>query len=542
MTISLQEITKISIYLKERAKRLNELVLFPPLDSNLPNLKRKGAHSLRYKFHRFLFRYLPILIPSDRVTTEAQFKTVVALLLMNPEGREYFLGDFKKQKAFYAALEEAALACNVQNFSPTKQDTPLKISQDLTCLKGLPLSLIEDPAALNLQIALIDDQSYREILFQILSRVERSPITAVLEITLPDIVQSTFLSTCFAQYKISDYDLIGGRISYSFAPNRATSSIRTVQNILPNAKGAINQHSVHDLEDGNWIGSYCGELSTPFHVLEQILLVLNDSSGEVYLLDHPPSDLPIQEKKIFFTSFYAWYEFEPLTEQWASIRKWDQKILKCGNGYYKLNLLYFNIPIHAKYPTPGETKASMHDINDEAIISLTAAAWKKLRIEHEELMSIAARAESLRALGDNAFLERERSLLEEIDAFSSIKGQLINQLEKLPHTHFLVALKALLSEKKRDGQILNGMDHLLHLDYVVRELGYSSNKNCQSGSERLAKADATDKAQHSYQKMRKSPFLPGSDSEEEGVLFKVLYNMYLATENKMLWDNLLREI
>lgn len=431
-------------------------------------------------------------------------------------------------------MTEAAAASGYSNFSPPAShptDTPLNISRQLAQLKTKHLSLIDDAIELNLQIAALNYQERSEILFRILNRVERPPITSVIEITGPEATKSIPLTTKYAKYKIVHYDELSGQISYTFAENHATSSIRTLKNSLPDAKGAMNQRVVFDTDTGTWISSYCGELSTPFHVLEQILLILGQTSGEVQLIEPMPG-LNFKERKILFTSLYSWDEIGLITDQKAAIQKWDQKILRCGEEYFRLNLPYFNVSFNAfnKYPSPGEIKASIQDINDEVYISLLAESWHHLGLDSEELTAIATRTLSLRNLSESSFLERAKALIVEIDAFRKLKKVLIHQIDSLAPTDFNQAVKSLLCEKKPNGKALKGIDKLLYVDYLAGQLGYFHNKNCQNATDRSAGADAADKAQYAYQKIYKTSFLPGYEEEGAEALFKVLYSMYLVWE------------
>lgn len=549
MNHSLKEISQISIYLKKEAERINEVALLQPLsrasqfnEEERPIAQRRWTytsnlslfHRLSLKFQSFVFKHLPSLIPAERLTAEAKFKTVLALLLAQEGVRDFFLSDGTRLHDFFSALQEAAQTCGYTSFSslisyPAGSDS-LKISRYLTTLEGHKESLIDNLMELNLQMAALDPKERREILFRILNRIERPPITSVVEITSPHAIHSITLTTQYAKYKIFHYDPTTGKFTYSFEENHATPSIRTHQNALPNAKGAINQRVVKN--GGADIGSYCGELSTPFHVLEQILLILGigPHEEECMLLDQIPQGVITEKKKILFTSLFSWSELDQISDQWAAIRKWDQKVLKCNNKYYHLDLLYYNIPFNAlnKYPTPGEVHATLQDINDEALIILISESWNHLQLESDELRALAARLESLRTLGEESFLEREKALLEEIDRFRRLKRDLLTQLT--PLTPFTLALKAILSEEKPNGRKLKGIDKLLYLDYIATQLGYFHNKNCQNATDRSAGADAADKAQYGYCMLFNRPYLPGSDNEEERALFQVLYSMYLVWE------------
>ena len=387
----IKEISQISIYLQEDANRINEVALFQPwVQKSQFNEEEEIAtqkwHCTTHiplfrrfflKLQSFLFKHLPALIPAERLTPEAKFKTVLAMLLAQETARDFFLSTTKKQNNFFQTLQIAAESSGYHDFAipssvHSENATVLRISRQLTYLNGKKVSLIDDLVELNLQIAALGDQERSEILYRILNGIERPPILSVIEITSMHSTQSIPLTTKYAKYKIISYDKQSKKVNYSFAENQATSSIRTLQNCLPDAKGAINQRVVYDSESDFPIGSYSGELSTPFHVLEQILLIGRQTNGKAFLLDQAPAGVLVKAKKILFTSLYSWHEIELITDQQIAIKTWDQKILKCGDEYYQLCLLYYNIPFSAlnKYPSPGEIKATIQDINDEALIML----------------------------------------------------------------------------------------------------------------------------------------------------------------------------
>jgi hypothetical protein len=547
----LGEITQISIYLKEKAERINEVALFQPFVRNTEfNLESKpiAARRWRYtsnipffrrlslKFQSFLFKYCPLLIPSERLTPEAKFKTVLAILLAQEEVRDFFLSDAQRRENFYRALSDAAYAIGYHQFSPPpasySENFPIQISRSLTKLEGKEKSLIDDLIELNLQMAALSHPERSEILYRILNRIERPPITSVVEIIGPTATKSIPLTTQYAKYKIKEFNEIGGQITYSYAENQATSSIRTQKNVLPNAKGAMNQRIVFDSDNQTWIGSYCGHLSSSFHVLEQILWILKQKKGSAQVIKQPPKGAVLYETKILFISLYSWHEIQLITDQRSAIRKWDQQILWLDGVYTKLNLLYANIPFNAlnNYPAPAEISAKLRDINDEALISLAADAWHMMGISNEGLSALASRVLTLRELGHTTFLEKEKALLEEIDHFRELKQDLLATLETLPANPFHLSLKGLLSDKKPNGKALKGIDKLMFLTHLAGELGYLHNKNCENATDRSAGADAADKAQYAYKKIYKNVFLPGYDSEHEQALFKVLYSMYLVWE------------
>lgn len=544
MNISLKEISQISIYLKGKAERINEIALFQPLnhktefeEESKPIHQRRWSYTsnlpfflrLSLKVQKFLFKRFPILIPKERATVEAKFKTVLALLLAQETIRDFFLSDPAQKDDFFNAIVETAQSFGYSLSIPSETH-PLNISRQLTWLPEKNVSLIDDMVELNIQMATLSEYERNEMLFRILNTVKRPPITSVVEVMKGAEIESIPLTTKYAKYKIVEFDQKRGEGKYLVEENHATSSIRTLENMRPGARGAINQRLVLDAKE-KIIGAYSGELSTPFHVLEQILFLLDQTDQKFLFLEHPPPGAKIEEKKILFTSLYSWNEFNLITSQYSSIKKWDQQILNCGGRYYRLHLLYLNVSFNAlnKYPTPGEMGAAIKDLNEEALIYLTFDIFKKLGIESTALNGIAVRCETLQKIQEDRFLEKRKALLEEIDRFRKLKKELITLLDGVssPLAEVMILV---LEQKKSDGRSLKGMDLLLHLDVLAKQLGYIHNKNCQNSTDRSAGADAADKAAYTYQKIKQSPFLPGVSKNEELALFKVLYSMYLVWE------------
>ena len=498
-----KEISQISIHVKEGAP----ITVPPPLLSRLSQ-----------KVKQLVCSYLP-----KTSTPETQFKTTLALLL-NQEGvRHYLLQDLKRREDFISALTQAAHECEFTSFSLPQTTDPLEMSQELTRLEGQTLSLLDNPAELALQSASLNQFKRQAILFSIFDRLERPPVHSVMEIKDQGSLQSIPLTTQYAQYKILKGKPGTGSISYSYFADRATSSIRTLHNTLPDSKGTMNQRVVRSTDAGSWIGSYCGELSTPFHVLEQILLIAGLTSGQITVVENAPQDCVVNDLSILMTSLFSWYELSLITDQRSAIHMWDQKILLCDKTSYRLNLLYYNIPFN-RFPIPAEIKAAMSDINDEAWILLTASFFRQLGTEIDSLSEIAARVDSLRSIDDQHFLEREKALHEEIDRFRALLPSLLEKLNTYPKDPFTSALQALYDKK------LYGIDRLICLDYFVKTVGLFHNKNSRSGTDRIAGAVAADKAQYAFQSIENKPFLPPIAGEKEKDLFKKLYSNYLLRE------------
>lgn len=544
----MKEINQISIYLKENKQKVNEVSLAYPLrygseaqteavlakrtwnyNSPLPFLKKAGL-----KIQKLLCKYLPRYIPSDRLTAEAKFKTVLALLLAQEEVRDFFLHDPSRRKKFLLNIQHAAVQSGYLNLElPNLDMTPLDIACQLTRVANGPTSLIHSPLELNQHMAALRHQEKCELLSLILNQVERPPILSVVEITGKiegtEQAQSIQLTTQYAQYKILDYDARSGRLSYSYKEDHATSSIRTKDNCPPDAIGAINQRAVFETMEHQWISSYCGKLETPFNVLEQLLLIVGEKNGSLML--HEQCKERADKKKILFTSLYSWDEYALITDQREALRKWNRWIVQSNTQTIQLHLLYFNIPFNAlnKFPSPAEIRANMEDLNDEALLTLCSESWSHLGLHCQPLEQLA---HSLSILNSThlPFLQREKAHLEAIDHFRQIKKGLIQELLPLKEDPFKWSMLGLLSGKKPDGKQLKGMDKLLYLSYVAQELGYCHNKNSRKATDRIAGADAADKAQFAYWRLSAKPYLPGYETREEKELFSVLYSLYLVCE------------
>jgi hypothetical protein len=476
-------------------------------------------HRLTHKIRRLVGRYLP-----KSSTPEIQFKTTLALLLAQEPLCTFLLGENQRDH-FLSVLAKAAEACGFETFSLPDSTDAMYIARTLTHLSSHKLSLLDDPVQLALYKASLSQEVRQAILCHIFDNIERPAIHSVIEIKKNEMTRSIAITTHYARYKILNSSQ--EHIYYAYQPNHATSSIRTTQNAFPDGKGAINQRVVHSTDTNTWIGSYCGELSTPFHVLEQILLIAGLTNGEASITTQAPLDTPIQPLPIFFTSLYSWHELTAILDEQAAIRTWDQKFLSSEGHHYQLNLLYYNIPFSfsSRLPTPAEIKATLQDINDEARIALTASFLQYLDLVIQPFYKIASRCLTLRTLQNQDFLEKEKALLEEIDAFRMLNPQLMTQLKRLPLTPLVTAFLDL------NRPHLKGMERLLTLDYVVKSLGFFHNKNSRNAINRIAGADAADKAGYAFQHLQKRPFLPLQEKlNNEKTLFTELYRLYLLKE------------
>lgn len=543
----LEKISQISIYLKEEKERINEIALFQPLaqkssfdEASKPIHQRKWSYTYELPFMRrlslkiqsFLFKKAPILIPSERLTSEAKFKTVLAILLAQEPLREFFFSNVKRRENFFSAAREAALSIGYTDFTVPSSGNPFKISQGLTLITGKEKSLIDDLAELNLQMAALGYQERNEILFRILNKVERPPITSILEVMHGNETEKISLTTRYAKYKIYEIDSRTGRINYRYTADQATSSIRTRDNSLPGVKGVMNQRCALDTESGEWIGSYSGSLNLENHILEQTLFILKVKGEEVCLLDSAPE---AEEITILMTSLFSWHEMSFIVDQHKAMRNLNKKVLQIGAGrFIRLNLLHMNISFNAlnKYPIPAEMGAVIRDINDQALITICWDLWKRLGLFSSKLAALKEEIDLI--VYEQDFLKHQERLLDTIDAFRRLKPDLASQLENASDEHHSLACLALLKGKKSDGKTLRGIDMLLYLNNTARFLDYRHNKNCQNSTDRSAGANAADKAQHAFRKIQGSYFLPDHADEQEISLFKVLYSMYLVWEEPEL--------
>lgn len=538
MNKSLRQISQISIYIKDEAEKINEIALFQPLNHKLSKqstatTERKWnkleqltfLKRLSLKIQKFLFQHAPFLIPTERQSKEAKFKTILAILLSQEALRDFFLRHPKQRQNFYLAISQTAKSLKY-HFSAPEESNPYDISRQLTWIDGKPASLIEDPIELSLQVACINYFERNQLLFKILNQIDRPPIQSVLEVSFGDLIDRVSLQTKYGMYKIKEKIKLGD-FTFSYSEDRATSSIQTLENIRPEAEGAVNQRFVFD--EQQIIGAYSGELPTVNRVLEQILLLSGQKGLQGKLLSKLEKS---EEKKIIFTSLYSWNEFGKIAEQQESIHFLNGKFLE-GEGSFHLKLLFFNVSFNSfnKYPAPLELKAAIEDLNDEALLILTYEVFKKNDLENEELEKIYERLVKIRSL---SFLQKQELVHQEIDKFRQIKEELLILLSSTEQDSVYQSLTALLSNKRADGKPLQGMDKLICLDVVAKYLGYLHTKNCKTSTERCAAANAADKAQYAFQKVQNVPFLPALSNNDETELFKILYSMYLIWEEPEL--------
>lgn len=553
------QISQITIYLKspeKESERVNEIALFGPLSlkSNFDeSSKTLAARKWTFNSHlplprlfflkiqTFFFHTFKRFLPEERTSLGSKFRTVLAILLVQEELREFFLGSLSRKTHFFDALKKAAISLGISHFPLPDINLPSKIiATELTIIDSQEVSLIDDLVELNLQMATLKEQERNEILFQILNNIERPPITSVLEVSSVESVKIE-ITTKYAKFQVQKIDDKTGKIHYICEENQSTPGRQASTSLTSN--GVINQRIV--FENSKLIGSYCGELLTSFNVVEQLLFLLknqNDASL-FFLLENPPPLKIAEDKIVVFTSLFSWNEYEKILQEHQAIDNCHNKILKIvyPNGqeeYLKLKLLHQNIPFNAlnKYPSPAETKANLSDINDSMWIQLLPRCLKYLGLEDLQLTLLAERIDLMRSECD--YLKKQQVILETIDQFQPLKKQIVFALEDYPKdsAQFEAAfsLKQQLLGKKSEHKKLSGIDHLIYSSVLMKHLRVLHNKNCEHSTDKTAAATAVDKAQNAYYKIHKKFFLPQLASHEEIQLFQVLYSMYLVWEEPEL--------
>lgn len=546
MPSDLETISHICLYLQDKNninERINEISLFSPLLTKAPFeekspalIKRKWtvAHPLSIlrratlKIQRFAYKHISHLVPQERLTQDVKFKTALALLLSSAELREFFLGSYEKRRDFEVALQKGALSLGLTEWQPpVDEDDPLLFARALTYLPVKELSLLDNPYELKLQRAVLEEDERRSILCAILENFKRSPITSVLEIDNAEGNQKIIVTTRYAKVKIEHIDETSGKITFLWEEDRAFSSLS------PSETGTKNQRIASDHQTK--LGAYCGALLNRTAVLEEVFFLLCDHKPhKASLLKTPPQDALVEDKSMLFTSLFSWSEYEHILAQSQACDALHGTILAIEDlpsqkvRYVRLHLYYHNISLSAwnKFPTPAEVKASLKDIEDEMLLSLSERTLRLLQLPlPEPLPSLKEKVEEARLNAD--FLIKQQGRLDAIDRFRPLIKKIITLLAPSNHETALV-LKALLTGK------LTGIDKLIYVSLLSNHLGIIHNKNCEEAIDRAAAADAIDKAQSAFRKICKKAFLPGEDIKDESALFKVLYSIYLVFEEPEL--------
>lgn len=549
MAFSLEEISQITIYLKksDSAEKVNEVALFQPLAKKARfNSDTHALQARKFSFlealpfqkkvvlriQSFFFHHFPKTIPEERKKPEAVVKTVVAILLAQESLREFFLSERSQRQNFFESIQKAAISYGYTNFSPPSIDASTKdICDQLTTLPNQLCSLLEDPEELNRQMAAITKKSRDELLFLILNNIERLPITSVVEVVRAEKLKKIEITTKYGKYRVRTIDYHSGQIDLLWDEKHLLTTLKPSYQEL----GLMNQHLIIDSASNQLLGGFSAELTSYYHVLEQILFLLQERGN--FFLEEPVNNHSYKEKVVLFTSLFSWNEYEKICEQHAAIEKLQGKILRVENSSggtsYKLKLLHLNISFNAfnKFPVPAEIEAALNDLNTKCYLRLSAMVFQKANIAFSALEALAFSMENEPEWSD--FFKKEQFLLDLVDGFNKIKGEI---LEKIEHEDSIlcIALKALLRKKRADNKTLHGVDALIYSSLISRYLGVISNKNSAYATDRCASAVSLDKAQNAFLHLLATPFLPGLSSPEEEELFKVFYSMYLVFEEPEL--------
>ncbi|MCB1181687.1 MAG: hypothetical protein KDK55_06700 [Chlamydiia bacterium] len=564
----INEISQIVFYLKDSEEienRLCEVALFDPLASKKDKKNKETesfARSLSVlkqfpllrrfalRIQIFFFKHCQCFVKKERKSPESRFKTVLALLLIQEEMRNFFLNPEKKRGEFLKILMHVAHECGSLHFSlpPSKRISSLQLARELTWLDGIGGSLIDDPSELMLQLSLLNRWEQNNTLFKLLNYVKRSPVTSVLEVDQNQKNQEIVLTTHFGKYCIDSIEKKTGKVKCVSTIDQTKVGPLKTENTL-NQRIAVARDRV--------IGSYCGELTSRKNVLEQILFLLDhqnmDSPQDAQLLHDLPQDQKVTEMEILFSSLFTWKEMEKITRQYYAIRSLNGVVLKRGEKFYRLNLYFFNIPFFRKFPTPAETHAILEDLNEESLILLTFKTMNHLlkKTQNEKLSlflksikpNLTAIAEIIHRLREpfisavddqmDIFLKSKTKMIDQIDLFRYRKKQWIPILFQLLNSEKLAAeekellypLLFLLGSKGK------GIEKRIMLGTLADQLGILQNTNCTTSNVRTETVAAADKAQFAYSSILKLSFLPGVSSSRELDLYKILYTLYYSSEN-----------
>lgn len=545
MSPFLDEIAQVSIYFvndQDQTERVNEVALYQPLaknallDESLPALQQRKwsfASTLPFskrvalKITTFFFQKFPKLVQERRLTNEAKFKTVLALILSQESLADFFLENEAERKSFFAALQNAATHLGYHDFiSP-----PFHLSSDETArflTKINEISLLDDIEELNLQLGTLKQAERDEILFHILNNIRRPPLTSVIEVATKRHSDRISIKTSYSKYKVTEINEETGQIVFNYEDDKTNVSIKTEERLI------TNQHKIVDVTDKNhpyFLMGVSGELLHFTHVLEQILFLLQ-IKGECFIEKYPP--YVVDEKVIIFTSLFSWNEYDKIVDEHFAIEKWHGKILKFKKEtgeitYVRLSLHHQNIPFNAfnKFPNPAEMRAAINDINDKTLLFLCSKI-----LDYFPLNRLAHEYEMIRQKTD--FIRKENDLLKAVDTFHRMKDEILTHIDSLTPAPVLTAIKALLSKKLPNNKTLHPIDMLNYLSLLIDHYSFIHNINCDDATDRSAGAISLIKAQNAYKRIAKTPFLPGSATLDETSLFRVFYSMYLVFEEPEL--------
>lgn len=504
----MRDVSEISLFVSNQFETIRAISLDQPLKivqkvavfPLLPSRKNRIALFAAKMIHWFSL--------NKQSSAEQLFLTAVALLIAEPLWRTMILKTEKMRTHFLNVVHQIAHVYGV-TCDETDIETIERQIQDSTYLKTLAHSK-----------RILGEAKIQQVQCLLLDELEKLPISSTLNITCVDGQSCIRFKTSYVKYKVHAIEP-SGHIIYHCQIDKNTSSIRTQQSIFPDIRGVIGQRIVQS--DCGTMSSSSGELSTRYHVLEQILCLLQLTSEEVSLL--PSRSAP--EKCILFTSLYAWHELDLILEQKEAIESLNGLLLSSEKGAYRLRLLYMNIPLNvwSRLPAPAETTAVLRDLNDQALIWLTYATFLQLELPREQLRTWVDAFDTI----DKDFFHAAQMRLGLIDAFNQYKVDLIPYLQR-QGAHLAQIVVALLTQKRPDGKALRGIDTLLYLEQLTTSLRILHHKNCQRATHRSSAAHAADKAQYAFTKIAQAPFLPGAASDEQHKLFEALYSLYLLWE------------
>lgn len=542
-----EEISEVCIYLQKEdslAERVNEVALYYPLIKKTPFQEAEKIQSRKKNFARELslstkavlkarslfFKTFPFLIQKKRKNPETKFKTILALLLSQEVLCDYFLREKKNRDHFFQTIQDAAQNRGYSFTMPPETFTVSQMARYLTTLSDQTISLLDNMQEFNLQLSTINRKERDEILFSILNNIKRLPLTSVLEVALKSTSKKIFITTKYGKYAIKNIDS-EGRIFFERKENESKTSLAVIDNFRQS--GPINQHKVFDTsEEPLLIGSVSGALKTKHHILEQILFLEDAALNASLHVNKEHSE----EKIFLFTSLFSWNEYAKIQDEHNAIAELDGKVLTLnGKKNIRLKLIHQNISFNAfnRFPEPAEIKASINDLNEEGLLFLTSLTLKRLNLFLPQLFSLSSFPDE-----EEDYLKRQHLLLKKVDQFRSLHKPILCLLDeflvKTQHQSsdriLALSLKCLISKKLPNGKTWQEIDHYIYLSLLARYLNINHNKNDEHATDRSAGAISIDKAQNAFLKVVGKPYLPGFGSQQENILFRVFYSIYLVFE------------
>jgi len=449
---------------------------------------------------------------SKKITTghHTVFTTALTSLMTQPLWRRMMLTSTTIHEQFVTTAQHLAKKYGVHLELATVEDLERESSQS-ACLQKLAK-----------RIHLIGKDKIQNVTASLLDELPKPPITSTLKITY-ETGESTFeFTTRYAKYKIQSLHPSSGLVDFTCQQNQETCSLSTQENILPDHRGVVGQRILWTGEQQ--LASYSGELNTTYHILEQVLCSLGITSSPVTLTQ---ASAVQEERCMLFTSLYSWTDLERIVQQYRAVESLNGKVVTLPEASYQLRLLYLNVPLSlwSKLPSPGETGAVLQDMNDQTWIWLTHQCAQRLRIPTDSLEKWNQKLD--RTHSD--FFRHEQQRLTVIDAFRLYLLDLLPYLSTRSD-HLSQVLYALLSQKRPDKKKLRGLDYLIYLNHLVKELNLLQHKNCEHALYRSAAAKAADQAQFVVEQLTQEPMMPGLSPPQHLQLFETLYSLYLLKE------------